>query len=974
LDAIPYALTQHVDKDAAGTLKDPIETLLYTDGLKRVLQTKKDASIHNGPDSTLANSMVVSGRVTFDFIGRAIEQFYPVTEPKGANSAFNTAFDSVTPTRMDYDILDRNTRTTIPDGTSTSIAHGFGTDRVGLLQFQTTVTDANSKQKQTYRDVRELITTVKEFNQGTALLTSYAYDPLKQIVKVIDDKNNTTTVAYDNFGRRTIIDNPDLGKTETVYDLASNVTAKITANLRAAGQQISYDYDFTRLKSITYPNFPANNVTYTYGAPSAPNNSANRVTKATSEAGSEERAYGPLGEMVKQTFTINSDTQGNSANSPEVYTTLYQYDTWNRLLKLTYPDGEILTYAYDSGGLVNFAQGKKSNFTYDYVNRLEYDKFEQRAFLEAGNQVRTSYTYRPDNRRLTNLKAGKGNGNLFQNLNYGYDNVGNITALANDVPIPTPNQFGGPTNQTFGYDDLYRLTQASGTYQFSPSKTDRYTLAMSYDSIHNIISKQQAHEIVQPSGQPITQKKTSYVFNYAYNSSGPSSTRPHAPIHIGNRTFNYDADGNQLGWDNDDNGTRRTIVWDEENRIQSLFDNGHEKTYKYDDNGQRIIKRGPQGETVYVNQWFTIRNREVGTKHVFLGTTRAVSKLMKQDKPGANPNGNTPIEKDLFFFHPDHLGSSNYITDTNGKLFEHLEYFAFGETWVEEATNTQRTPFLFTGKELDEETGLYYFGARYFDPRTSIWQSADPMLGSYLAGKVNAGVFNPRNLGLYSYTYNNPLVLADPDGRAPLDASKWTGREPLYSGPVSAPTCKTVSCNSGVYDTMDTSLATGRIRGATGTDWFKAASLVTEFRGLGSLDFPNIMSTDADEYLTSVHHSLAKENYATFDALLSGAGYHGLRGKALDYALVDKEQSLVTKFSNEYFGKNTAARDKVFGDINKFFDPTNWRFSLASEPTRNVINERFQQKGRKFDIGNESDRRRARLRYRRLRAPAQEPR
>src|SRR5204863_7662365 len=107
-----------------------------------------------------------------------------------------------------------------------------------------------------------------------------------------------------------------------------------------------------RLKSISYPNFPGNNVTYTYGVPGAPGNSADRITKVTSEAGVEERAYGPLGEMVKQTFTIASDTQGNSANSPEVYTTLYQYDTWNRLLKLTYPDGEILTYAYDSGGLV----------------------------------------------------------------------------------------------------------------------------------------------------------------------------------------------------------------------------------------------------------------------------------------------------------------------------------------------------------------------------------------------------------------------------------------------------------------------------------------------------------------------------------------------------------------------------------------------------------------------------------------------
>ena len=69
-----------------------------------------------------------------------------------------------------------------------------------------------------------------------AMWTSYAYDPMKQIVQVADDKNNTTTIAYDNFGRRTVIDNPDTGKTETQYDLASNVIARITANLRATSQ------------------------------------------------------------------------------------------------------------------------------------------------------------------------------------------------------------------------------------------------------------------------------------------------------------------------------------------------------------------------------------------------------------------------------------------------------------------------------------------------------------------------------------------------------------------------------------------------------------------------------------------------------------------------------------------------------------------------------------------------------------------
>jgi len=72
-----------------------------------------------------------------------------------------------------------------------------------------------------------------------------------------------------------------------------------------------------------------------------------------------------------------------------------------------------------------------------------------------------------------------------------------------------------------------------------------------------------------------------------------------------------------------------------------------------------------------------------------------------------------------------------YVTDLNGKLYEHLEYFPFGEGWIEENTNQQRTPYLFTAKELDEETGLYYYGARYYDPRTSVWQSPDPILAKY---------------------------------------------------------------------------------------------------------------------------------------------------------------------------------------------------------------------------------------------------
>ncbi len=111
------------------------------------------------------------------------------------------------------------------------------------------------------------------------------------------------------------------------------------------------------------------------------------------------------------------------------------------------------------------------------------------------------------------------------------------------------------------------------------------------------------------------------------------------------------------------------------------------------------------------------------------------------------------------------------MTDLDGEIFQHLEYFPFGETWVEEHSNTQRTPYLFTAKELDEETGLYYFGARYYDPRTSIWQSPDPILGAYMKGQgSDGGVFLPPNINLYGYSQQRPTRLIDPNGAESQDA------------------------------------------------------------------------------------------------------------------------------------------------------------------------------------------------------------
>ena len=156
-----------------------------------------------------------------------------------------------------------------------------------------------------------------------------------------------------------------------------------------------------------------------------------------------------------------------------------------------------------------------------------------------------------------------------------------------------------------------------------------------------------------------------------------------------------------------------------------------------------------------------------------------------KDKGGKDRNA----EKFQYYYHPDHLGSTSYITDASGEVYQHLEYFAFGETFVEEHSNTKRTPYKFNGKELDEETGLYYYGARYYDAQTSIWLAVDPMAEKF------AG-WSP-----YNYTLNNPINMIDPDGREPLD--DYYNKNGQFLGSDGASTNDIRMVDSETFDQID---------------------------------------------------------------------------------------------------------------------------------------------------------------------------
>jgi RHS repeat-associated protein len=106
-----------------------------------------------------------------------------------------------------------------------------------------------------------------------------------------------------------------------------------------------------------------------------------------------------------------------------------------------------------------------------------------------------------------------------------------------------------------------------------------------------------------------------------------------------------------------------------------------------------------------------------------------------------------------YFYHPDHIGSSSWITDGTGQAIQHLHYLPFGEDWVDQRNSSWNAPYTFSGKEKDVETGYGYFGARYYDSGLSIWLSVDPMSDKY------------PSMSPYNYCANNPVILVDPDGR-----------------------------------------------------------------------------------------------------------------------------------------------------------------------------------------------------------------
>jgi len=831
---MPYALTKHYDP--ANPTND-IETVTFVDGYGRPIQVKKDGVVDG------QEKMIVSGLAKYDDFGRVKETYYPKVGEMSQKLIFDPIPDSQIPTSTTYDVLDRVLSTTTPDNITTSMAYNIAEGNLkttvtdAFLNVQETFTNGSGKTVKTNQYYKDVIDPTK----NATYTTLFEYDPINQLHVVTDAAKNTTTSEYDLAGRRTQVTHPASGITKFYYDVAGNLTGKQTANLLLTGDTITYKYDYNRLKSINYPKHSENNVTYTYGT-ATDNSGFNRKGRLVYQedgSGAQEFSYGKMGEVTEVRRSLVIPNQAVAT-----YDTKWTYDCWNRVRNMTYPDGEIVTYQYNRGGLLEGIIGSKNGSSDIYVDYIEYDKFEQRTEMDYGNSNRTYYTYNPANRQLSNLKVNN-NGNLIMNNTYQYDSVSNVKSVTNSGTVA--NNMGGVMVHNYNYDNLYRLKSANGTFTGANGKTATYTLGMTYDNLHNIATKKQ--NIEQNGVQFTGALNAGYDLTYTYANNqqqisniaddsyryASGESQEHK---IKSQNYGYDANGNLLyvntGLKNAvgtlARSNDRKMLWDEENRMLALSDNGFVSNYFYDAAGERTVKMSGDGEgvsvngllsgartgttnfTAYINPYLVLNNGGYYSKHIYIGSQRILSKLGSSDifTIGNVTNGNkNPIDvtvpkagtKDFtakyadltakiklrydslgvmykgtaqgsgnlitsaagkipsplqYYYHSDHLGSSSLITDAGGDLVQHLEYIPFGEVFIDErpTASSWSTPYKFNAKELDEETGLYYYGARYMDPRTSVWISVDPLAEKY------AGISS------YVYCNNNPVNMIDPDGRA----------------------------------------------------------------------------------------------------------------------------------------------------------------------------------------------------------------
>jgi len=391
----------------------------------------------------------------------------------------------------------------------------------------------------------------------------------------------------------------------------------------------------------------------------------------------------------------------------KTYTTQFAYDDMDRVTSTTYPNsGPVIANVYDNGANLAKVQTPGGFYYYWAKSFTPLDQISNIVYANEG--ISATYTYYANSKRLNGVTTS---GNL-QNLTYTYDSVGDVLSIIDGV------NFGSASagiSASVSYDDLHRLLgfTRAGTSQ---------TVSCTYDSVGNMLTYNE---------------NGSAAYTY-----GASKLLPHAIRTANGQKYAYDLCGNMLV------RRKQSLVYNPENRLVASAVSNRVTTFGYADDGTRLWKQPPgtNGLQVWIGGIYEEKNGKT-LFHISAGDRLVYTAFSPDGSAGE-------------YYHPDHLHSAQVMSTNSGALTQHYEYTAYGNTRYTFSTNAFPLSRRYTSQVLDEDTGLYYYGSRYYDP----------VLGRFVQpDTVIPHIFDPQSYDRYAYARDNPLHYVDPTGHAPDD-------------------------------------------------------------------------------------------------------------------------------------------------------------------------------------------------------------
>ena len=549
------------------------------------------------------------------------------------------------------------------------------------------------------------------------------------------------------------------------------------ADIRTYVYGATYD-SWNRVQTMTYPDGEV--VTYHYNAAGQverlTSNKQGRQSVIVDRIGYDKEGhtvYAKLGNGTETTYTYDKQRErlqvmNLTADGQTVMENRYQYDAVDNILGITNAANPTSltklnkaklggrsshTYEYDELNRLIHASGKAKRASYDMVmsfGRMSepLTKVQKVDSTTTAKSYNFAYKYEDSNHPTAPTQIGHDH--------YTYDANGNPTLVTNDSANTTREMY---------WDEDNRLMVLSDN-----GKTSRYT----YNATGERIMKSYGTmEGVYINGAPqgITFHETDNFTLYPASILSVNKNRftkhyflgdKRVASRIGTGLFNnvYGRNGSYVTAGQQDYAERM-------NQIQTQ----KEAYYKKVGVAPGVpTEKGAYGDPENTGVGYNAVLTELGNHDVPQGWIQTPRpNTTPNTNPGppvswndpSNPDdpqagygyiANDTTKEETFFYHSDHLGSTSYITDDKANITQYDAYLPYGELLVDEHSSSEDLPYKFNGKQFDEETGLYYYGARYLNPMASIWYGVDPMYNLDFS------------VCTYIFCHNNPIKNKDING------------------------------------------------------------------------------------------------------------------------------------------------------------------------------------------------------------------